>query len=379
MSVRIIGRGGLTVVDVAGEKGSWSEIVDFVAGHISKAQGFFRDERLALSVGDRKITAADLQQIHNALRGQNISVVALHTSNPSSYLLARDLSLEAVWEGPSPPPLRNEAGLRGAETPQPFSLPPSGLARSGTAPFGSGAIGSGAIDSGAIDSGAFGSGRTDSGPPPATTPATDRQPAPASDQPSQTLGRWSQIAARYQQSKATEPGPKYAATLKQDGPSHKENRRDSGPSAVEDAPHDDDAANLTPWGETAAEETEPPPFVHRGTLRSGQSCRHAGTVVILGDVNPGAQVVCGGDVLVWGRLRGFVHAGAMGDEHAIVAALDFEPVQLRIAGHIAMTPKGASNNPGYWFWKRDSSGKPEVARVVDEQIYVDPWDAGEGA
>ena len=369
MSVRIIGRGGLTVVDVTGEKGAWSDIVDFVAGHISKAQGFFRDERLALSVGDRKITAADLQLIHSALRGQNISVVALHTSNPSSYLLARDLGLEAVWEGPSPPPLRNEMGLRGAETPQPFSLTPSGLARSGNAPIGSGATGSGA----------FGSGRFESGPPPGTTPVTDRQPAPDSDQPSQAPGRWSQIAARYQHSKATGPGQERAATQKQDGPSHNENSRDSGPSALDDAPHDDDAAKLTPWGETAAEDTEPPPFVHRGTLRSGQSCRHAGTVVILGDVNPGAQVVCGGDVLVWGRLRGFVHAGAMGDEQAIVAALDFEPVQLRIAGHIAMTPKGASNNPGYWFWKREGNGKPEVARVVDEQIFVDPWDSGAGA
>ncbi len=356
MSVRIIGRGGLTVVDVTGEKGAWRDIVEYVAGHISKAEGFFRDERLALSVGDRKITAADLQLIHNALRGQNISVVALHTSNPSSYLLARDLGLEAVWEGPSPPPLRNEMGLKSTETQQSLSLRPSGFARSGTDPAASRPV--------------------SSGPAPGPPPAADRQTAPASGEPPQTLGRWSQIAARYQHSRETDGEAKNSGTPTQGAPSQDENRRDSEPVAVEDAAHNDDAANLVPWSEAAAEDAEPPPFVHRGTLRSGQSCRHAGTVVVLGDVNPGAQVISGGDVLVWGRLRGFVHAGAMGDEQALVAALDFEPVQLRIAGYIAMTPKGASNNPGYWFWKRDSSGRPEVARVVDEQIYVDPWDAG---
>ena len=364
MSVRIIGRGGLTVVDVTGEKGAWRDIVEYVAGHISKAEGFFRDERLALSVGDRKINAADLQLIHNALRGQNISVVALHTSNPSSYLLARDLGLEAVWEGLSPPPLRNEMGLKNSETPQPFSLRPSGFSRPGSGPIGSGPM----------DSDPF-----SSGPAPGPRPAADRQPAPASGEAPQTLGRWSQIAARYQQSREYDPEAENSATQKQDGPSQDENRRDSEAAAVEDAAHNDDAANLVPWSEAPAEDAEAPPFVHRGTLRSGQSCRHAGTVVILGDVNPGAQVISGGDVLVWGRLRGFVHAGAMGDEQALVAALDFEPVQLRIAGYIAMTPKGASNNPGYWFWKRDSTGKPEVARVADEQIYVDPWDAGASA
>ncbi len=359
MSVRIIGRGGLTVVDVTGEKGAWRDIVNYVAGHISKAQDFFRDERLALSVGDRQITAADLQLIHNALRGQNISVVALHTSNPSSYLLARDLGLEAVWEGPSPPPLRNEMGLKSGEAPQRFSHRPSGFSRSSSGPASSGPI--------------------DTGPAPGPPPAADRQPAPVSADPPQTLGRWSQIAARYQQSRETDPEVENAGTQKQDGPAQDDNRRGSEPSAVEETAHNDDAANLVPWSEASDEDDEPPPFVHRGTLRSGQACRHAGTVVILGDVNPGAQVIGGGDVLVWGRLRGFVHAGAMGDEQAIVAALDFEPVQLRIAGYIAMTPKGASNNPGYWFWKRDSSGRPEVARVVNEQIYVDPWDAGASA
>lgn len=117
------------------------------------------------------------------------------------------------------------------------------------------------------------------------------------------------------------------------------------------------------------------PYLYRGSLRSGQIFRHAGPIIILGDVNPGAEVISGGDVFVWGRLRGMVHAGAMGDETALVAALDFEPVQVRIAGYIAMSPKGTSEEPGRWFWKRSAVGKPEVARLVGGQIVVDTWDA----
>ena len=117
-----------------------------------------------------------------------------------------------------------------------------------------------------------------------------------------------------------------------------------------------------------------PPFVYRGTLRSGQVFRHAGTVMVIGDVNPGAEVISGGDIFVWGKLRGIVHAGAMGNERSVVCAIDFEPIQLRIAGHIAMSPKAISNEPGRWFWKRDTTEKPEVARVLGKQIVVDAWD-----
>jgi septum site-determining protein MinC len=51
----------------------------------------------------------------------------------------------------------------------------------------------------------------------------------------------------------------------------------------------------------------------RRTLRSGFSLKHPGHIIVIGDVNPGAEIVAGGDVLVWGHLRGLVHAGAEGD------------------------------------------------------------------
>ena len=72
-------------------------------------------------------------------------------------------------------------------------------------------------------------------------------------------------------------------------------------------------------------------FVYRGYLRSGHRLQRNESILVIGDVNPGAEVISDGDVLVWGRLRGVVHAGVQGNQRAIVAALDLEPTQLRIA------------------------------------------------
>jgi len=98
------------------------------------------------------------------------------------------------------------------------------------------------------------------------------------------------------------------------------------------------------------------------TLRSGRVIRHVGHVVVIGDVNPGAQIIAGGDVLIWGRLRGTVHAGANGDESALVCALDMRPLQLRIANHVAIAAASKERRP-----------YPEVASVRDGQIVAEEW------
>ena len=101
----------------------------------------------------------------------------------------------------------------------------------------------------------------------------------------------------------------------------------------------------------------------RRTLRSGQSVRHPGHVVIVGDVNPGAEIIAGGDVVVWGRLRGMVHAGALGDNGAIVCAMELAPTQLRIGSHIAVAPEDGTEH----------AIRGEVARVLDGSIVAEPW------
>jgi septum site-determining protein MinC len=97
-------------------------------------------------------------------------------------------------------------------------------------------------------------------------------------------------------------------------------------------------------------------------VRSGQTFNYAGTIVIIGDVNPGAEVIAEGDVIVWGKLRGVVHAGAAGNEDAVVGALILAPTQLRIGKQIARAPDD-----------RRARHFPEVARVRDGHIVVEPW------
>ncbi len=115
--------------------------------------------------------------------------------------------------------------------------------------------------------------------------------------------------------------------------------------------------------ESAAADDPEAGLIARRTLRSGQQLRHPGSITVIGDVNPGAEIVAGGDVVVWGKLRGTVHAGAMGNETAIVCALDLAPTQLRIAQYFARSPEGRRRKPA-----------PEVARVHQGKIVAESWE-----
>lgn len=90
------------------------------------------------------------------------------------------------------------------------------------------------------------------------------------------------------------------------------------------------------------------------TLRSGTRIEFPGHVVVLGDVNPGAEIVAEGNVIVWGRVRGMVHAGAKGDTSAVICALDLSPTQLRIAEEVSAV-LDPQKNP-----------RPEIASLNDE-------------
>ena len=101
---------------------------------------------------------------------------------------------------------------------------------------------------------------------------------------------------------------------------------------------------------------------YKGTVRSGQLISFNGNLVILGDVNPGAEIQAAGNIIVMGFLRGIVHAGMDGNKEAIVAALNLQPVQLRIANIITRPPD-----------ETESKGAmaPEIAYIKDEQVYIE--------
>lgn len=111
-------------------------------------------------------------------------------------------------------------------------------------------------------------------------------------------------------------------------------------------------------------ESEDTLFLRR-TVRSGQAIHHKSNVVVLGDVNPGAEIVAGGDILVWGVLRGMVHAGYPDNEQAMVCSLQLSPVQLRIAHLLSRPPEGFAAQP-----------RPEVAVIRQGQIVVETWVSG---
>lgn len=70
---------------------------------------------------------------------------------------------------------------------------------------------------------------------------------------------------------------------------------------------------------------------HKGSLRSGQKLEVEGSIVIIGDVNSGSEVIAGDNIIVIGTLRGLAHAGAKGNREAIIAASTLDAVQLRIS------------------------------------------------
>ena len=108
-----------------------------------------------------------------------------------------------------------------------------------------------------------------------------------------------------------------------------------------------------------AEKTLADPLYLQMTLRSGVEIRHPSSVIILGDVNPGSLVAAQGDIIVWGRLRGSVHAGSDGNDQSMVMALRMEPTLIRIADKVARGPE----TPPTQFY-------PEVAYITPEGIRI---------
>ncbi len=101
----------------------------------------------------------------------------------------------------------------------------------------------------------------------------------------------------------------------------------------------------------------------RTTIRSGQSLKHEGNLVIIGDVNPGGEVIAEGNICVMGSLRGMAHAGAKGNESAFVVAFTLLPTQLRIANIISRSPDNEKIIPSV----------PELARVKNSSVVIEPY------
>ena len=114
-------------------------------------------------------------------------------------------------------------------------------------------------------------------------------------------------------------------------------------------------------------ETEnlPTLYIYR-TLHSGQSISSDGNIVIIGDVNPGAEVIAKGDITVWGILGGVAHAGSEGNTYSRIRALKLNAIQIRIADVYARRPDTV-NTP---YIHRTDSYVPEEARIKGNHILI---------
>ncbi|MEL6128288.1 MAG: septum site-determining protein MinC [Cyanobacteria bacterium J06627_3] len=101
------------------------------------------------------------------------------------------------------------------------------------------------------------------------------------------------------------------------------------------------------------------PLYVQMTVRSGTEIRHPGSIVVLGDVNPGGALIAAGDIFVWGRLRGVAHAGSEGNAACRIMALHMQPTQLRIADQVARAPE-----------KPPTQYQPEVAYITQGGIRI---------
>ncbi|KGK91237.1 septum site-determining protein MinC [Desulfosporosinus sp. HMP52] len=100
-------------------------------------------------------------------------------------------------------------------------------------------------------------------------------------------------------------------------------------------------------------------FVER-SMRSGKSVQYEGHVVVMGDVNPGAEIIATGNIVVLGSLKGVAHAGATGNREATVSAYHLAPTQLRIADLVTRAPDDGTEIRG-----------PEIAKIKDDQLVVE--------
>jgi len=119
-------------------------------------------------------------------------------------------------------------------------------------------------------------------------------------------------------------------------------------------------------------------LIIKNTCRSGEVVRYPGDVVVFGDVNPGAEIVAGGDIMVLGALRGMAHAGSDGNLKATIFALNLESHRLQIGSH--STSRHPEPAEGPRATRKGKSGptrrmNPQIAYLRRHSIFVAPFSA----
>lgn len=110
---------------------------------------------------------------------------------------------------------------------------------------------------------------------------------------------------------------------------------------------------------------------YKGNLRSGQVLDVETSIIVIGDIKPGAKVISKGNVIILGSLQGNVYAGAAGNTNAFVVALDMHPVQIRIADAIARSPDSPKKKDKK---QKSTVHETKIAFLDNGNIYIEPLD-----
>lgn len=116
---------------------------------------------------------------------------------------------------------------------------------------------------------------------------------------------------------------------------------------------------------------------YKGTLRSGQQLESETSLVVIGDVNPGAKVIAKGNIIILGALKGNAYAGADGDNGCFVVALDMNPMQIKIGDYMGRAADKKEPARGIIRRKvKEEPPAPQIATVYEEQILIEPISSG---
>ncbi len=106
------------------------------------------------------------------------------------------------------------------------------------------------------------------------------------------------------------------------------------------------------------------------TFRSGESINYHGDVIVLADVNPGAEIIAEGDIVVFGSLRGMAHAGSAGDTRATIIALELDSPRIQIGPYTGLAPTTKSGSKS---GSKSSRDGPKIAYSKRRSVYVSPY------
>ncbi len=345
-TIQVMGRGAnvdFTIDDTV----PYETAVQGLRSYLAECNGLYSRGTISVNVGRRILEAAELSGIKRILDQESGLTV-------SRYWCAPEIIEEAL-NSPAKAAIPEVAGDGGRELDEalaPEDGSPAGERR-GRARNGVKAAGGAAVLPGAAAGAA--SGAVAVVDEPAVADAEAAKPAAAVDE------------AAAVQPADTEPagddgaGDEPAAVIGAAAAEVAEERGAALPAG------DDDGADVGAVGEMAVSaQRGAPALIIKTTCRSGEVIRYPGDVVAMADVNPGAEIIADGDIVVFGALRGLAHAGAAGDLKATIIALNLESHRVQIGPHIGEAPARVRRS-------KSQGRTPQVAYVRRRSIFVAPF------